>query len=67
MIPKEEDCRRRYRGVFDTLSPNLGAEILRYGWSKPGVLSLGQGEGCRVTPDFIIDAAMQAAKEGKTF
>ena len=56
-----------YRSLFTTLSPNQGAEMLRYGWTKPDVISLAQGEGSLKTPDFISDAATQALKEGKTF
>ncbi|MGE4313432.1 MAG: pyridoxal phosphate-dependent aminotransferase [Pseudobdellovibrionaceae bacterium] len=56
-----------YRRALENLTPNVGAEILRYGWAREGTISLGQGEGSRTTPDFIIDAAAQAAKEGKTF
>lgn len=48
------------------LPSNVAAEILRYGWSKPDVISLAQGEGCTPTPDFIIKAAHQAMLEGKT-
>lgn len=56
-----------YRSVFTTLSPNQGAEMLRYGWTKPNVISLAQGEGSLPTPAFIADAATQALKDGKTF
>lgn len=56
-----------YRSVFTTLSPNHGAEMLRYGWTKPNIISLAQGEGSLKTPDFISDAATQALKDGKTF
>jgi len=57
----------RFRSVLQGLSPNPGAEILRYGWRRSDILSLGQGEGSAPTPDFIADAAHQAMKEGKTF
>lgn len=56
-----------YRSMFATLSPNQGAEMLRYGWTKPDIISLAQGEGSLKTPDFIADAATQALKDGKTF
>jgi len=48
------------------LPPNPGAEILRYGWKKEGTVSLGQGEGCAPTPDFINKASAKAMAEGKT-
>ncbi len=56
-----------FRSVLSGLSPNQGAEMLRYGWSKAGILSLAQGEGSSATPSFIVDATYQALKEGKTF
>ena len=56
----------KFRETVENLPANSGAEVLRYGWRKPDVLSLGQGEGCRPTPDFIIEAAHQAMQEGKT-
>ena len=57
---------RHFRQTVQNLPPNPGAEVLRYGWLKEGVLSLAQGEGCAPTPDFIIDAANKAMLEGKT-
>lgn len=57
----------QFRSVLSSLSPNQGAEMLRYGWTKPGILSLAQGEGSMPTPDFIADATYAALKEGKTF
>jgi aspartate/methionine/tyrosine aminotransferase len=56
----------KFRDIVQNLPDNPGAEILRYGWRKPDVISLGQGEGCRPTPDFIVDAANNAMREGKT-
>ncbi len=55
-----------YRQTVLNLPPNPGAEILRYGWLKEDVVSLGQGEGCDPTPDFIVNAANKAMLEGKT-
>ena len=57
---------KNFRQTVQNLPPNPGAEILRYGWRKADVISLGQGEGCMPTPDFIVNAANQAMKEGKT-
>ncbi|PZQ48252.1 MAG: beta-eliminating lyase [Micavibrio aeruginosavorus] len=56
-----------FRPLFSTISPNQGAEMLRYGWTKPGIISLAQGEGSLKTPDFISEAAVKALHEGKTF
>ncbi len=56
-----------FRSIFSELSPNTGADMLRYGWTKPGILSLAQGEGSMKTPDFIADAAYKAMQDGKTF
>ncbi len=57
----------QFRSVLSNLTPNQGAEMLRYGWTKPGIISLAQGEGSARTPDFIADAAYKAMQEGKTF
>lgn len=57
----------RFRSVLERLSPNPGAEMLRYGWQREGILSLGQGEGSFKTPDFIAQAAFDAMQNGKTF
>lgn len=57
----------RFRSVLERLSPNPGAEMLRYGWAREGILSLGQGEGSFKTPDFIAQAAFDAMQNGKTF
>lgn len=67
IVPMPHDHKSSYRSVLGALSPNQGAEMLRYGWSKPGILSLGQGEGSLKTPDFITDAAASAMADGKTF
>lgn len=56
-----------FRSVLRGLSPNQGAEMLRYGWTKPGIISLAQGEGSMKTPDFIAEAAYKAMTDGKTF
>lgn len=57
---------RHFRQTVRELPLNPGAEMLRYGWRRADVLSLGQGEGCLPTPDFIVQAANQAMMEGKT-
>ncbi len=57
----------QFRSVLSALSPNQGAEMLRYGWTKPGIISLAQGEGSQKTPDFIADATYKALQDGKTF
>ncbi len=67
VIPMSRDHKPHYRSVLAGLSPNQGAEMLRYGWTKPGILSLGQGEGSLKTPDFIAEAAAKAMQDGKTF
>jgi len=57
---------KNFRHTVQNLPPNPGAEVLRYGWLKPNVVSLAQGEGCAPTPKFIIEAANKAMIEGKT-
>jgi aspartate aminotransferase len=56
-----------YRQFFDKMSHNAAADLLRYGKARAGCISLAQGEGSLVTPDFICEAATQAMREGKTF
>lgn len=57
---------RHFRQIVQNLPANPGAEILRYGWLRSDAISLGQGEGCLPTPDFITNAANKAMVEGKT-
>ncbi len=61
------DNKPVFRSVLSMLTPNQGAEMLRYGWTKPGILSLAQGEGSLPTPSFITEATAKALQEGKTF
>ncbi len=56
-----------FRAVVDNLTPNRGAEIVRYARGRENILSLAQGEGSVATPDFIREAAQQALVDGKTF
>lgn len=55
-----------FRDVVRNLSRNAGAELLTYARTKDNILTLAQGEGSLTTPDFIIDAATKAMKEGHT-
>ncbi len=56
-----------FRKCLEKLSPNIAAELLRYGKARPDTISLAQGEGVAPTPSFIIDATVKAMQEGKTF
>jgi aspartate aminotransferase len=56
-----------YRRCLNKISPNVAAELLRYGRSKTDIISLAQGEGDTPTPDFICKAASEALQNGKTF
>jgi len=56
-----------YRGCFKTMSSNVAAELLRYGKSKAGCISLAQGEGSLPTPTFICEEVTKALADGKTF
>ncbi len=56
----------KFRPLLQNLTKNPGAEMLRYGWRMQDVISLGQGEGCAPTPDFINEATYTALKNGKT-
>lgn len=59
--------RNTYRNCFKTMGANRSAELLRYGKSKAGCISLAQGEGTMPTPTFICEAAARALSDGKTF
>ncbi|MEM6781395.1 MAG: pyridoxal phosphate-dependent aminotransferase [Pseudomonadota bacterium] len=66
---KKEPIQRKdwhFRDVVRNLTTNAGAELLNYARTKENVISLAQGEGSLPTPDFIIDAATKAMKEGHT-
>lgn len=58
---------QHFKSNIANMPDNPGAEILRYGWRREDILSLGQGEGSDPTPDFIVQAAHQAMQDGKTF
>lgn len=62
-LPEE----RKFRPVLHALTANPGAEMMRYAQGKEGIITLGQGEGDAPTPDFILEATMQAMRDGKTF
>lgn len=66
IVPAQEG-HMRFRSAVESLTPNRGAEIVRYGQRKKDILSLGQGEGSMATPDFICNAAQNAMQEGRTF
>ncbi|MCB1558086.1 MAG: pyridoxal phosphate-dependent aminotransferase [Alphaproteobacteria bacterium] len=59
--------KNSYRNCFKTMGENKAADLLRYGKSKEGCISLAQGEGTRPTPDFICEAVHKALTDGKTF
>lgn len=59
--------KNTYRQCFKTMGANRAAELLRYGKSKPGCISLAQGEGVRPTPGFIAEAVTKALADGHTF
>ena len=65
--PQPRAGDRVFRKCLEKLSPNVAAELLRYGKARPDTISLAQGEGDAPTPDFIIEATTRAMQEGKTF
>lgn len=67
MKSQKEHTYNPYRSCFQTMSANGAAELLRYGKSKAGCLSLAQGEGSLPTPAFICDEVHKSLSEGKTF
>lgn len=62
-----QDYSSFYRHSLQNLSPNIAAELLRYGRSRPDTITLAQGEGELTTPAFIRDAATEAMASGRTF
>jgi len=42
-------------------------KVALHGWDKPGLIPMWFGEGDRVTPAFICDAAAEALRKGETF
>lgn len=67
MPDNEDQYYLNLRHVVENLSINPGAEIVRYGRCRKGVISLGQGEGDSPTPAFITEGAKKALDEGKTY
>lgn len=65
-IVKKQNLKCPVRSAIHDLPSNPGNALMRYAREKGNVTTLAQGQGDRPTPDFITDAAMQAAKEGKT-
>lgn len=59
--------RPKFRPVLHALTANPGVQMMDYAKGKRDMITLAQGEGDAPTPDFIIDAAMQAMREGQTF
>lgn len=49
------------------MGANVAAELLRYGKTKAGCISLAQGEGITPTPAFICDAVTKSLQAGQTF
>ncbi len=62
-LPEE----RKFRPVLHALTANPGAEMMRYAQGKQDIITLGQGEGDAPTPDFIVNATVNAMRDGKTF
>lgn len=74
MINKSEELRvlqktpdLKLSAAVANLTPNPGAEIVRYARDREDVIFLGQGEGDLPTPDFITNAAAEALQRGETF
>lgn len=63
----EQLQEKKFRPVLHALTANPGAEMMRYAHGKQDIITLGQGEGDAPTPDFILDATMEAMRDGKTF
>lgn len=56
-----------YRSSLNKVSPNVAADLLRYGKVKAGCISLAQGEGTLSTPPVVCEAVTKALQDGKTF
>lgn len=61
------DSEGKFRPVLHALTANPGAQMMDYARGKQDMLTMGQGEGDAPTPDFILDATMDAMRAGKTF
>lgn len=62
------ECEKTiFRPVLHALTSNPGVEMMSYAQGKEGLISLAQGEGDAPTPDFAVEAAAQAMRDGKTF
>lgn len=59
--------RPQFRPVLHALTSNPGVQMMDYAKGKQDVITLAQGEGSAPTPDFILEATMQAMREGKMF
>lgn len=57
----------KFRPVLHALTANPGAEMMNYARKKQNIITLGQGEGDAPTPDFIVDATVEAMRGGRTF
>lgn len=70
--PEDQDINEshtgpKFRPVLHALTANPGVEMMGYAAGRENLITLAQGEGDLPTPDFIIEAVMQAMKDGKTF
>lgn len=63
----EGGSHMKFRPVLHALTANPGAEMMQYARKKQNIITLGQGEGDAPTPDFIIEATVNAMRDGKTF
>ncbi len=57
----------KFRPVLHALTANPGVQMMSYARGKDNMITLAQGEGDSPTPDFIIDAVVNAMREGKTY
>lgn len=56
-----------FTAPLENLSANPGDAVMRYAKERDDVMFLAQGQSDIPTPDFIMDAAIEAMRGGKTF
>lgn len=57
----------KFSPVLQALTANPGVEMMSYAAGRQNMITLAQGEGEMPTADFIVEAAVKAMKDGRTF
>ncbi|MEZ5918484.1 MAG: pyridoxal phosphate-dependent aminotransferase [Alphaproteobacteria bacterium] len=57
----------KFSPVLQALTANPGVEMMSYAAGRQNMITLAQGEGEMPTADFIVEAAVKAMQDGRTF